>query len=449
METNNHTPSLLDADYWQQLMACGSIPFDKLWASPRHYQQEYRRFKAQTTYNPKFQYPLLIEKELRFIEKKLLLFLDTIPVDPASTITPTTTPHDVIAWLYARKAQEHINKIRLLITTVTGNMADFKKYTSAIYGQPTPALFYYTLRQIQKRIETSLESDNPPFQRSAAALAEHLPPPTSPSELRFPSDEVIAQARSIAAQEFSQLLDQAPPDTLLNAEKLRNFFTQCLQKTTSENWKTVLDENFPNISISTQKRLIRIPPNRRVTAKKALALALHEVGTHVARRINGEQSSLRLLSLGLDNYLTSEEGIATMREQTILKNTDFRGESHYLAIGLVWEANRQPRDFRTVYTIMKTYFIWHLTQRNYQPKLSEKTAEELAWKTCLRIFRGTNGQTPGACLTKEIIYRQGNSAIWQLIEHNPSAALTFNLGKYDPTNPNHLLALKILGILKQ
>jgi hypothetical protein len=51
------------------------------------------------------------------------------------------------------------------------------------------------------------------------------------------------------------------------------------------------------ISVDLENKSIKIPESRVVTMKKLQSLIVHEVGTHVARRLNGERSSLQLLAL--------------------------------------------------------------------------------------------------------------------------------------------------------
>ncbi len=55
----------------------------------------------------------------------------------------------------------------------------------------------------------------------------------------------------------------------------------------------------------------------------------------------------------------------------------------------------------------------------------------------------------GVCLTKDIIYRQGNIAVCQLLGKNPEELLRFSVEKYDPANPRHIWILDQLGITEK
>jgi hypothetical protein len=55
-------------------------------------------------------------------------------------------------------------------------------------------------------------------------------------------------------------------------------------------------------------------------------------------------------------------------------------------------------------------------------------------------------KTPGACFTKDIIYREGNIAIWETLYKNIPEMQRWNVGKYDPSNPRRIWVLDQLGI---
>lgn len=190
-----------------------------------------------------------------------------------------------------------------------------------------------------------------------------------------------------------------------------------------------------------------IPESRSLVKDKVTGLIVHEVGTHVARRINGERSRLKLLSIGLDRYEPGDEGVATMREQALSQKVDdFSGLDGHLAIGLALGLDGQPRDFRQVNEILgKYYLIRNLLSGKTFTEAQEK-ANNSAWSRSVRTFRGTDCKTPGVCFTKDIIYRQGNIGAWEIIKKKPDEMARFNIGKYDPSNSRHLWILEQLGI---
>lgn len=154
-----------------------------------------------------------------------------------------------------------------------------------------------------------------------------------------------------------------------------------------------------------------------------------------------------LLGLGLDRYEVGEEGIATLREQAIAgKVDDFAGLEGHLAISLARGLDGQPRNFRQVFASLEKYFIFKFLLDGKTLPDAKAQAQNSAWNRCVRTFRGTDCATAGGCFTKDIIYRQGNIGVWEVIRQTPAEMARFNLGKYDPANPRHLWILDRLEI---
>lgn len=122
----------------------------------------------------------------------------------------------------------------------------------------------------------------------------------------------------------------------------------------------------------------------------------------------------------------------------------------------------KKRDFREVYEILNKHFYLKALikklekseskvsdEKKKKPENYEKTlavAVNNAWNRTVRTFRGSNQSKAGVCYTKDIIYRQGNIAVWQLIGKKPEELFRLSVGKYDPANPRHIWILDQLGI---
>ena len=52
----------------------------------------------------------------------------------------------------------------------------------------------------------------------------------------------------------------------------------------------------------------------KLNANETIALMQHEIGTHVLTYYNGKQQPLKLLSIGLTDYDTLQEGLAVLSE---------------------------------------------------------------------------------------------------------------------------------------
>jgi uncharacterized protein (TIGR02421 family) len=71
-----------------------------------------------------------------------------------------------------------------------------------------------------------------------------------------------------------------------------------------------------NILMVSQGELY-IPSDYKLNANETKALIQHEIGTHVLTYFNGRQQPLRLLSVGLTDYDTLQEGLAVLSEYLV------------------------------------------------------------------------------------------------------------------------------------
>jgi hypothetical protein len=270
--------------------------------------------------------------------------------------------------------------------------------------------------------------------------------------IQKPTNNTFQEANKTTIDEFQEFLTiNIPTDGAeLDADGIKLVFEIALQKMAAVGWNVVIDRSSSRsgIHVVQESREVVIPEGRKLSAEKLKSLVIHELGTHVTRRLNGERSKLTLLGLGFDRY-KDDEGIATMREQVLKEEFDeFSGFEAHLAIGLAYGIDgRKPRNFRETYEILYRIFKLQALLKGKTIEEAEKRAIDRAWNRCIRTFRGTACSIPGICFTKDIFYRESNIDIWRIWTDNPARASTFNLGKFDPANPRHRMLLIQLDIL--
>lgn len=210
----------------------------------------------------------------------------------------------------------------------------------------------------------------------------------------------------------------------------------------------IIHDSKKSISVNQEKKTINIPKNREMTVAELRKLILHEVGTHTERRTNGERTRFRLLGLGLDRVERAEEGIATARQQVLDDGiSEVAGRMGYFSIGLAKGVlDNKPKNFREIYEIFRQYNLIKSIASGDTREAAELKAQDSGWHNAVRIFRGTDCATKGACFTKDIVYRDGNIATWEVISRNTPEMARFNIGKYDPANDRHLWILEQLNI---
>ncbi|PKL36377.1 hypothetical protein CVV38_00505 [Candidatus Peregrinibacteria bacterium HGW-Peregrinibacteria-1] len=420
-----------------------------------HRQEQKDKFTAGEIQNPNFDYPKINPEHLDKTEQ-LLLQLKTEIIDQE--------PNEIIKQVYRWKINEKIAELRLLRATLQNNTRWFNRWSKFIYGQPSSEIFQYTLQNLITTATTDLASENSAIASAANELVQALPQPpdSTPVILKLPSPDDITTVKEQTLKEMKEILDLPfiSETKEYNAQEIQEAFQQALTNLRAEGWQAVIDTNSIRsaIRINQATKQLIIPESKKVKFDKLRRLVAHEIGTHIARRIHGEHgltedkpSKLKLLALGLDRYDRGEEGVATIREQALGKEAidDFTGQIPHLGISLAQGLDGTPRDFRSVYTIIQKYFYYKELKDGSLPEAALETSQTKAYNHTTRIFRGTNCSTPGVCFTRDIVYREGNIAVWHLINQNTQEIERFSIGKYDPSNTRHIWILNQLEITDQ
>lgn len=430
--------------------------------------------------NPMLDYPKLnldeLEKKERellafreLIKKELLLYIEEFPDVDSDTFE---SQQIALRRAYIFKLNEKIAEVRMLKISARMNemisegdsersqqeklMNHFMRYSIFIYGKPSLDIFRFTLSSIKSEIESGLNSSNQETVEVANLLFKSINFPDIAPLISNPSEELFRNAAEVTEKELGDLIniENISKSTGITSLEAQNIFMEALNKLNAYGWNVIIDEQSSRkaIHVSQEDMQVVIPAGREFSINQIKSLIFHEIGTHVARRLNGERSKLRLLGIGLDRY-KDDEGIATMREQVLKPEFgSYAGLDGHLAISLACGLDGIKRNFRQVFEILFLYY--KLRDLNKSPNVQndkindiEKKAKESAYSRCIRTFRGTDCRIPGVCFTKDIFYREGNIEVWAIMNSDPERSTKFNLGKYDPANPNHLAILSELGIL--
>lgn len=357
-------------------------------------------------------------------------------------------PDELIRQVYRWRINEKLAEIRMLKATLDGDMHRFRKYNEFIYGSPSKDIFAYTVTQIRQELAEAMSSGDS-LKMAAAQEISDLLPDLEAVFFPMPDEETRQLVKNQTEAEFGELVSIPDQKEKLEAEAVKSVFEQALDGVRAEGWSVIVDSQTSRtgIFIDSEKKQVVIPEGRQVTAKKLKQLVLHEIGTHVLRREQGKRSKLRLLGLGLDRHTRGEEGVAKMREQTLEANLDeFSGTDGHFAISLAQGLDGHKRDFRAVFMALSKYYRFKNIKKGLDPEEAESQAKTSAWNRTMRTFRGTDGKTPGTAFAKDIVYREGNIAVWDVVRDNPEEMMRFSVGKYDPSNSRHIWVLDSLGI---
>ncbi len=257
-----------------------------------------------------------------------------------------------------------------------------------------------------------------------------------------------AMFAKISVQEFgdysSEIINQneffkkLPPVELgyVQADEIEARFRAAFVDYKIEGWNIVRDTENTNafVHLNQETKTLFIPQSRRISRTHLEALVRHEVGVHIIRRKNAENTNLQLLTLGLDHYIKGDEGLGKYEESQVYPQAFWPSIQNYLGVALVKGVDGKPRTFRELFEFFTEYL-----------SAAENPAAD-AWTRVEKIFRGTTGQSRGLCWTKDVMYLNGYYDILEVIKKYPQEQDRFLMGKYDPANEWHRAFLDALEI---
>ncbi len=320
--------------------------------------------------------------------------------------------------LYLEKIDEVMLELRIVISSCNERWGEFAEFNERRYGRFDPAV----VDDIRRRLS---EKNYRVFGKVKYGSEELS---------NFDSDNTqkeFARSRFV----ISPLTIEIDTDRFYKANEAITVFNRELSKL-DENWCAVLSDTANSIIVNSRLRKVLVPFGISVSGGRLRDLVAHEVGVHVRRRINGRESKVQLLGIGLPGYEGAEEGLAVYSEQILNGRKYYGGQDKYLALMIAkGELDGVARDFADTYRKLSEYFM-ERSRRLNKPITPEKSKWK-AWKTTYRIFRGGNPTMPGNCFLRDKIYREGYFKIRQCIQNNPEYFANVYAGKFDPGNKLH------------
>ena len=420
----------LDARWMAALQQADNFIDEERWFSKsiQRTKRERRLFVENEIENPNFTYaddPASVIGRMTERIRQYQELINKIETEEANA---------VVRNLYVDKINGQIVRCKMLISTVSRDNKSFFQNSVLLHGKPKKKYFAYVALHVKKMCR---ESGVPGTSASVKRLLK-----------------VVSKIDTSTCDISPDILPPVVQDNgvTIKAGEAKKIFVDTLKFYGITGWDVSIDKSgkMPIFSVSTAKHRINIPDNQHLQSRlkplthiQTVALAEHEVGTHVRRSEQGRESVLCLLQYGLKGYLKGEEGIAAYMQQQSEGATDFYGIPRYLAASLAVGMDGTPRDFRAVYSIMSDYYNVFT-----DGVLSDEQLHKIVWDVCMRVFRGTTGQGVGTIYTKDIVYLEGNIEIWNLLVSHPEAFEQFFVGKYNPLLRSHFTALKKLEIIK-
>lgn len=419
----------LDKRWYKRLENLTLDDYEKLTDDKTTRSIERGKFLSNPENNPTLNYPELTKMNLEEREHEFGELKNEVLGNEQN---------EIIRKVYRTKINEVLATVRMLKAARDGNDKKFGRYSNFIYGRPSGDHLSYVLNSVSEFIDKFNESTDQDEREAAHRLRSLLirTQKETQSDTHYADKSILPKGIEIS-------------DFVESSDDVIEAFKNALSDLELTDWSVVqdTDRGIKSFSVSQENKTVHIPSDeviqkRNISKRKLQGLIAHEIGTHALRRKNGERSKLMLLGLGLDRYLKGEEGIATYNEQLVTGAKEFAGIPRYVSIAIASGVDGVKRDFKDTFAVMRDYrFLGLKPSPDRLTKASEK-----AYDDCVRIFRGTTCSSPGMVFTKDLAYI-GNREIWTLVSNDSEITNTFTIGKFDPSNDEHITVLTQLGIL--
>lgn len=377
-----------------------------------------------------------------------------------------------------RLAAEGVNEQELLLL-----VDQAKDVGESLYGRVDPSILNGALVEIWKNIE-SKELDVsaiPIYQELKNGFywnnGKFIPALEEPknNDYLLPSfdDESLDWLGNILLERFADIkalvddfwaekVEKHGEDYKASPEDIAEVFTRAIRyydPNSESNINVVIDPDAKSLSWEASRMSIvvggqRVPIDSKLDLFKKI---LHELCVHTGRAIEGLKSDLPVLGTGLysnttePDYLTFEEGFATIAEEAIDGDSDSSWKplflGHYMSIAMI----DNGEDFRTVFE--KTWRWRLLMSLDPGQDVTEEMIENeksTSYTALVRVFRGTpvniqevypnirpisfnqdlaylNGRVKALKYLKELYEAQDEEGLMYLFK-----------GKFDPTNKTQM-----------
>lgn len=278
----------------------------------------------------------------------------------------------------------------------------------------------------------------------------------SQEEERLVLEAFGAEMRNVY-QPLFEMVDQYAGGSLTPIG-LHELFTSArnwLQENDDQAWGqwAVLFSEGTSLSVNSSSRAIKIASRREpASLEEARGLVAHELLVHALRGKNGHRMDDRKLATGLPDNLDAEEGLGVLAEAAISGKLPSKVGDRYtdiaLALGVIDGRQRSRSE------LFKIAYARQLVreQLNGSVEIDQRSLIARVSGHVDRIYRGGPGDDIGSqqgIFTKDIAYYVGYHKMARYVAEQLEKGVSIieifaflSMGKFDPTNPDHIERLK-------
>ena len=372
---------------------------------------------------PSFCYDEIDSAELIKVRDSLTELLTELPIDRPLTLEETlireliTNRLDEVGLMLLTKSQSELSEDDPNYALISFQLGqNFRE----IYGSPDNDHFNgvlgYRLAMLSKIEGVAEAPEN--IKNAWTYIRDHLPtdlPIEQPYQMKVETMEWykaqlesrLEPTRTAVSEAISNGDILLNSDGKLDAKNIVQATLISLAARGFDGWHVELTDRT-GIDTTQAKKTIYIPQSRVMSLDEFdRVIQAHEIDEHVARRENGDASSIKVLQgVGLHGYLAFEEGNGKINEGLLLGkvNNEASAFGYFLNGGLALGLDRDGngRNFRETHEL-----VWRINLvASYllnQDASEDRVRRHIrnATKLVHRLFRGTDGKTAGVVFTKD------------------------------------------------
>ena len=241
-----------------------------------------------------------------------------------------------------------------------------------------------------------------------------------------PTERLLKKATQLLEDESCHPQEE----TNISADDLKIRFEQKLHSYGLTHWIiSFRDTAAARISVSPNEQTIWILSSAQFSPKDVARLLAHEIDTHVLRAANGAlQPYYKVLATGLQNYIETEEGIATLNE-SLNETLDVETLRTYAlrTLAVAWS---QQASFYATYL-----------------KLTQYAEPSPAYDLALRVKRGLGDTTQPGGFPKDYLYFSGYEKLQEYYTKQNDLSLLY-VGKVGLNDLAYIAQLVTEGLIE-
>lgn len=357
-----------------------------------------------------------------------------------------TLPSDKYACLEAYRTYEQ-DRLRLIELALAKNPQKIMQLNDALYGtmaelHAEEAVSY--LVHLVRQLEPSSAS----VAQARDQLLHHWKGHSSSVAIeRF--FEVFDHQRQALAPLVEKRFEEVAafmasrPEKRLDSEATADMLSQAAKfilKEDTGDWTSIVKVGIPNVYIDRDQRAVMVPAGRVFSIEHVKSLAIHEIGVHIYRAVQGEKSHEPLASYGLPGYGPAEEAMGALMGS--LQRPKLSRIMQFMSFAVLEAASRPDATFRHVHEMAKLLLICAANSSVLPTAESDYHLARLAFARVIRVLRLGTSQIMDRSTTK---YWRGQLLLSQYFNQygvTEASLERFFLGKYNAFDDYQLSLLQ-------